>query len=170
MTQRTVTEKFAAASRRPDFWLLALLVWISISSTRSLGTPWAAAAGTEALRWGAGIGLALTLGWFWRHTELAGQFLVTLTGVMALFGILGGETAAHSGLAGPYHDHQLYGSVLVLLLPFCCRVCAFGLVCASGAGAAWRQVLPGLCACFSARPAAPGQVLRRRCLFWAGFG
>ncbi len=118
MTQRTVTEKFAAASRRPDFWLLALLVWISISSTRSLGTPWAAAAGTEALRWGAGIGLALTLGWFWRHTELAGQFLVTLTGVMALFGILGGETAAHSGLAGPYHDHQLYGSVLVLLLPF----------------------------------------------------
>ena len=139
MMQRTVTEKLAATSRRPDFWLLALLVWIIISATRSLGTPWAAAAETEALRWGAGIGLALILGWFWRHTELAGQFLVTLTGVMALFGILGGETAAHSGLVGPYHDHQLYGSVLVLLLPFC----AVSALSASSAPWRWGSLAAG---------------------------
>ncbi len=116
--RRSALKDAAAIGRRPEAWLIALLVWTLGSAARSLGTPWAQAAGTEALRWGAGIVLALALGWFWRRTELAGQFVVTVTGAMAAFGVLGGETAANSGLAGPYHDHQLYGSALVLLLPF----------------------------------------------------
>jgi O-antigen ligase len=115
---KSVKTKISALGSRPDVWLAALLIWTLASAARSLGTPWAQAAGTEALRWGAGITLALTLGWFLRRTEIAGQFLVTLTGAMALFGILGGDTQAQSGLVGPYHDHQLYGSVLLLLLPF----------------------------------------------------
>ena len=49
---------------------------------------------------------------------MAGQFLVPLTGALALIGILGG-TSAQGDLVGPYQDHQLYGSVLLLLLPFC---------------------------------------------------
>ena len=76
-----------------------------------------AAAGTEALRWTAGIGLALALGWGLRRTEMAGQFAVLLLGAMALIGILGGGPA-QGDLTGPYRDHQLYGSVLLLLLPF----------------------------------------------------
>jgi len=124
MEQRNVAQRFAikqqfvAAGSQPELWLAALLLWVLISAGRSLGTPWAQAAGTEALRWGGGIGLALTLAWLGRRTETAAQFLVTLTGAMALFGILGSENGVDTGLVGPYHDHQLYGSVLLLLLPF----------------------------------------------------
>jgi O-antigen ligase len=118
MKQRIVTRKLASLGTRPDFWLSGLLLWTLLSAGRSLGTPWAAAAATEALRWSAGIGFALALGWSLRQTAMAGQFLVTLVGALALAGILGGDSASHSGLVGPYHDHQLYGSVLLLLLPF----------------------------------------------------
>ena len=122
MTQGIVWRKIVGLGGRPEFWLLSLLLWAMASAGRSLGTPWAAAAGTEALRWAGGIGLALALGWGLRRTEIAGRFLVLLTGAMALFGILGGDAAQNGveqgGLVGPYHDHQLYGSVLLLLLPF----------------------------------------------------
>lgn len=132
MEQWSVGRKLAALGRRPELWLAALLMWILASAARSLGTPWAAAAGTEALRWGAGVSLALALGWGLRRTEIAGQFLVTLTGAMALLGVSDGGAAARSGLVGPYHDHQLYGSLLLLLLPFCA---AFAL---SAHSAPWR--------------------------------
>ena len=116
---RKIVGRIAVLGRRPEFWLALLLVWVFVSAARSLGTPWASAAETEALRWGAGISLALALGWGLRRTEIAGQFLVTLTGAMALLGVSDGEAAVRSGLVGPYHDHQLYGSLLLLLLPFC---------------------------------------------------
>jgi len=131
MTQRTVWQIIVGLCSRPESWLAALLLWTLGSAGRSVGTPWAAAAGTELLRWAAGIGLALTLGGLLRRTEIAGQALVSLTGVMALLGILGGTSAA-GDLLGPYRDHQLYGSVLLLLLPFCA---AAGL---SAKSAPWR--------------------------------
>lgn len=132
MEQRNVKQRIAALGSRPELWLAGLLVWVLISAARSLGTPWAAAAGTEALRWGAGIGIALALGRLGRSPETAGQVLVSLTGAMALFGILGSQNGADTGLVGPYHDHQLYGSVLLLLLPF---TAAFALSAHSGS---WR--------------------------------
>ena len=112
MRQRIVT-----AVTRPEFWLLGLLFWLLLSAGRSLGTPWARVALTEALRWGAGIGLALALGAFFRHTKIAARFVVTLAGVIALLGIADGLHSGGGGLTGPYRDHQLYGSVLLLLLP-----------------------------------------------------
>ena len=132
MEQGNVKQRIAAVGSRPELWLALLLAWVLISAARSLGTPWAAAAGTEALRWGAGIGIALALSRFGRRPEAAGQVLVSLTGAMALCGILGSENGADTGLVGPYHDHQLYGSVLLLLLPF---TAAFALSAKSGP---WR--------------------------------
>ena len=128
----SIKNRVWAAARRPELWLAALLFWILASAGRSLGTPWAAAAETEALRWGAGISLALALGRFLRGTESAGQMFVLLTGAMALLGILGGAGGASTGLVGPYRDHQLYGSVLLLLLPL---AAAYAL---SAKTAAWR--------------------------------
>ncbi len=122
MTQRIVWRKIVDLGGRPEFWLVALLLWALVSAGRSLGTPWAAAAGTEALRWAAGIGLALALSGFLRRTAVAGRVFVLLAGAMALYGILGGASAqdglGQNGLVGPYREHQLYGSVLLLLLPF----------------------------------------------------
>ena len=115
-TQRIVWQKIFSLGSRPEFWLIALLLWALASACRSFGTPWAAAAGTEALRWTAGIGLALALGWGLRRTEIAGQFAVLLLGAMAGIGILSGGSV-QGDLTGPYRDHQLYGSVLLLLLP-----------------------------------------------------
>ena len=112
MRQRIVTTVM-----RPEFWLLGLLFWLLLSAGRSLGTPWARVALTEALRWGAGIGLALALGAFFRHTKLAARFVVTLAGGIALLGIADGLRPSGGGMTGPYQDHQLYGSVLLLLLP-----------------------------------------------------
>ncbi len=114
---KSVWLKCVDLGSRPAFWLAALLLWALVSATRSLGTPWAAAAETEALRWTAGIGLALALGMGLRRTELAGQLIVLLTGALALIGILSGGSS-QGDLSGPYRDHQLYGSVLLLLLPF----------------------------------------------------
>ncbi len=116
MTTLRIWQKFSGYGSRPEFWLAALLLWALVSACRSLGTPWAAAAGTEALRWTAGIGLALALGWGLRRTEMAGQFAVLLLGAMALIGTLG-SGSSQGNLTGPYRDHQLYGSVLLLLLP-----------------------------------------------------
>ena len=118
MKQGIVWQKSVAVGSRPEFWLGGLLLWTLISAGRSLGTPWASAAMTEALRWSAGIGLALALGGSLRRTAMAGEFLVTLVGALALAGILDSGNPAQSGMVGPYHDHQLYGSVLLLLLPF----------------------------------------------------
>ena len=128
---KSLRRKIAGFGGRPESWLAALLLWTLVSAGRSVGTPWAAAAGTELLRWAAGIGLALAVGGLLRRTETAGQVLVSLTGGMALLGILGGTSAA-GDLLGPYRDHQLYGSVLLLLLPFCA---ATGL---SAKSAPWR--------------------------------
>ena len=128
---KSLGRKIGGLGGRPESWLAALLWWTLVSAGRSIGTPWAAAAGTELLRWGAGIGLALALGGLLRRTEIAGQALVALTAGMALLGILGGTSAA-GDLLGPYRDHQLYGSVLLLLLPFCA---AAGL---SAKSAVWR--------------------------------
>jgi len=128
---KSLRQKIAGFGGRPESWLAALLLWTLVSAGRSVGTPWAAAAGTELLRWAAGIGLALAVGGLLRRTETAGQVLVSLTAGMALLGILG-STSAAGDLLGPYRDHQLYGSVLLLLLPFCA---ATGL---SAKSAPWR--------------------------------
>ncbi len=110
-------QRIVAVTTRPEFWLLGLLCWLLLSAGRSLGTPWARVALTEALRWSAGIGLALVLGFSLRHTQLAAKFVVTLVGALALLGITAGFRSGGGGLIGPYQDHQLYGSVLLLLLP-----------------------------------------------------
>ena len=110
-------QRIVAVAARPEFWLLGLLCWLLLSAGRSLGTPWARVALTEALRWSAGIGLALVLGAFFRHTKAAARFIVMLAGAVALLGIADGLHPGGGGLTGPYQDHQLYGSVLLMLLP-----------------------------------------------------
>ena len=110
-------QRIVAVAARPEFWLLGLLCWLLLSAGRSLGTPWARVGLTEALRWSAGIGLALTLGLLLRPIKTAARCVVTLAGTLALLGIAGGFRPGGGGLTGPYQDHQLYGSVLLLLLP-----------------------------------------------------
>lgn len=110
-------QRIVNAATRPEFWLLGLLAWLLLSAGRSLGTPWARIALTEALRWGAGISLALALGFLLRHTKSALRFVLLLAGALALLGIGDGFQPARGGLSGPYQEHQLYGSVLLILLP-----------------------------------------------------
>jgi len=136
-------QRIVAAAARPEFWLLGLLVWLLLSAGRSLGTPWERAALTEALRWGAGIGMALALGAFLRHTRHAARIVVVLAGMVALLGIADGPHPEAGGLVGPYTDHQLYGSVLLILLPPAVAVALaaregrwrLGAVAAAGGGA-----------------------------------
>lgn len=137
-------QRIAALGARPEFWLVCLLGWLLCSAGRSLGTPWGRAALTEALRWGAGIGLALALGVGLRRTQTAGRLAGALAGMMALLGLWDGLHADGGGLVGPYHDHQLYGSALLVLLPFAVARSLtertpgwrYGLLAAAGAAAA----------------------------------
>ena len=117
MTPRPLTRRLVALAVRPEFWMACLLGWLLVSAGRSLGTPWARAALTEAVRWGAGVGLALTLGLALRRPDLGARLATVLAGLMGLAGVWGGFLPGHGGLAGPYHDHQLYGSALLILLP-----------------------------------------------------
>ena len=135
-------QRIVAAAVRPEVWLACLVFWILISAERSLGTPWARAALTEALRWSAGIGLAFAIGTWVHGTKTAAHGVVVLTGVLALLGIAGGLQPGYGGLTGPYREHQLYGSVLLILLPWCAAVAGIsrtvtwrlGAVAAMGAG------------------------------------
>jgi len=137
-------QRIATLGARPEFWLVCLLGWLLCSAGRSLGTPWGRAALTEALRWGAGIGLALALGVGLRRTQTAGRLAGALAGMMALLGLWDGLHADGGGLVGPYHDHQLYGSALLVLLPFAVARSLterppgwrYGLLAAAGAAAA----------------------------------
>jgi len=110
--------RLSALSARPEFWLTCLLFWLVLSTCRSLETPWARASLTEALRWGAGIGLMLALGRTLRSLTTVCCVVTVCAGLMALAGIWDGLRPEQGGLAGPYHDHQLYGSALLILLPF----------------------------------------------------
>ena len=116
MGQWIVTRKMAALGVRPEFWLACLLAWLLTSAGRSLGTPWAAAALTEALRWGVGIALALTLSGTLHQAGKAARVLTSLAGLLALTGIWDGFRPDR-GVVGPYQDHQLYSSALLALLP-----------------------------------------------------
>jgi len=132
MRQRIVTRKIAALGCRPEFWLVCLLAWLLVSACRSLGTPWARIALTESLRWGIGIGLALTLSATLHRTGTAARVLILLAGALALAGVWDGFRPEHGGVVGPYQDHQLYGSALLVLLP---TVVALAL---TGRDALWR--------------------------------
>ena len=118
MRQRIVTTKIAAWARQPEFWLIWLIVWLAASACRSLGTPWAGAALEELLRWGIGIGLALALSLALRRVENAARLLTVAVGALAFCGVWDGLRPDRGGLVGPYLDHQLYGSALLVLLPF----------------------------------------------------
>ena len=118
MRQRIVTTKIAAWARQPEFWLTSLIVWLAASAYRSLGTPWAGAALEELLRWGIGIGLALALSLALRRVENAARLLTVAVGALAFCGVWDGLRPDRGGLVGPYLDHQLYGSALLVLLPF----------------------------------------------------
>jgi len=116
--QRIVTTKIAAWARQPEFWLTSLIVWLAASAYRSLGTPWAGAALGELLRWGIGISLALALSLALRRVENAARLLTVAVGTLAFCGVWDGLRPDRGGLVGPYLDHQLYGSALLVLLPF----------------------------------------------------
>ena len=118
MRQRIVTTKIAAWARQPEFWLTSLIVWLAASACRSLGTPWAGAALEELLRWGIGISLALALSLALRRVENAARLLTVAVGALAFCGVWDGLRPDRGGLVGPYLDHQLYGSALLVLLPF----------------------------------------------------
>ena len=118
MRQRIVTTKIAAWARQPEFWLTSLIVWLAASAYRSLGTPWAGAALGELLRWGIGISLALALSLALRRVENAARLLTVAVGALAFCGVWDGLRPDRGGLVGPYLDHQLYGSALLVLLPF----------------------------------------------------
>jgi len=111
MKQRILT-----AAQSPQAWLLLLLAWITLSALRSVGTPGAASALTEWLRWAAGIGLALALGFGLIATSSLLRALVSLLGLLVSVCVLEGNNAGGL-MAGPFGDHQLCGSVLLVLLP-----------------------------------------------------
>ena len=113
-----MTQRIVGVLSRPEFWLAGLVLWLLGSAGRSLGTPWAGAALTEALRWGAGIGLLLSLSCWRRSSQEVTKIAVLAVGALALLGVADGSGAEHGGMVGPYHDHQLYGSALLVLLPF----------------------------------------------------
>ena len=117
MRQRIVTRKIAALGCHPEFWLICLFAWLLASAFRSLGTPWAEAARTEMLRWGIGIGLALALSAALHRTGTAARWLMLAAGGLVFCGIWDGLRQDRGGLVGPYQDHQLYGSALLVLLP-----------------------------------------------------
>ena len=102
---------------RPEFWLALLLVWTLLSALRSWHTPWARVAGTEALRWGAGLALMLALGRGLPRLRLATQALTVLLAALVLT-ILAAGVGPTGMVTGPFRDHQLCASALLLLLPF----------------------------------------------------
>ena len=64
------------------------------------GNALGAAALTEALRWGAGIGLALTLGRNLRQPKTAARYIAFLAAVMALAGVGRGFIPNTAGWSG----------------------------------------------------------------------
>ena len=102
---------------RPEFWLGLLLVWALLSALRSWHTPWARMAGTEALRWAAGLALALALGRGLPRLRLATQAMTVLLAALVLTTLAVGVGPAGM-VTGPFRDHQLCASALLLLLPF----------------------------------------------------
>lgn len=107
---------------RPEFWAILLFVWISASALRSSHTPWSAAACTEWLRWSTGIGLFLLLGQCLTRTRLSARLVTVAGGILAAVGMGNGLADWHSGLTGPFSDHQLYGSALLIVLPMAVAV------------------------------------------------
>jgi hypothetical protein len=102
---------------RPELWLGLLLAWICLAALRSWHTPWARAAVTEALRWSVGIGLALSLGAGLKRTSRMAQALTVGLGLLVCAAISSGCSPAGM-VVGPYGDHQLSASALLVLLPF----------------------------------------------------
>lgn len=101
---------------RPELWLVLLLVWQSLSALRSCGTPWQRDALTEWVRWASGIGLAVALGLLLTEARRAAWLLALSAGVLAVWG-LHQAALGMNGITGPFRDHQLYGTALLILLP-----------------------------------------------------
>ena len=112
--------RIVALGARPEVWLVGLLAWLTLSALRSAGTPWARAALTEWLRWGAGIGLCLALGAGLTRPRTAARALTVLAGALTLACLSAGRGA--NGVAGPFREHQLCGSGLLVLLPYALAV------------------------------------------------
>lgn len=110
-------QRLKSISARPEFWIILLFAWISVSAMRSWHTPWSEAAYTEWIRWSAGIGLFLALGRWLTRTRLSARLLVIAGSILVAVGVGSGLVNWHSGLTGPFSDHQLYGSALLILLP-----------------------------------------------------
>ena len=102
---------------RPESWLGLLFVWTLLSALRSWHTPWARVAGTESLRWGAGLALTLALGRGGPRLRLAAQSLTVLLAALVLTTLAAG-VGPTGMVTGPFRDHQLCASALLLLLPF----------------------------------------------------
>ncbi len=101
---------------RPESWLVLLLAWESVSALRSWNTPWQWEALTEWVRWASGIGLALALGLLLTRARRAAWVLALIAGVLAVWGLRQAARGMNI-VSGPFHDHQLYGSALLTLLP-----------------------------------------------------
>ncbi len=101
---------------RPEAWLVLLLLWEGGSALRSWHTPWQAEALTEWVRWASGIGLALALGLLLTQARRAAWALALCGGALSADGLVQAARGMES-ISGPFRDHQLYGSALLILLP-----------------------------------------------------
>lgn len=110
--------KYAAMrlAGRPEFWLALLLAWQAASALRSAGTPWQRDALTEWVRWAVGVGAAIVLGCLPGQARRVGWLLVLGAGILSVWG-LAQAARGQVEVSGPYHDHQLYASALMTLLP-----------------------------------------------------
>jgi O-antigen ligase len=110
-------QRIVKVAARPEFWLSLLLAWVCFSALRSWHTLWMQSAVTEALRWSVGIGLTLAIGAGLRRTSRMAEALTCALGLLAGIVVLTGRRP--DGLVtGPYGDHQLCASALLVLLPF----------------------------------------------------
>ena len=118
MTETKSAVKLALLRRisRPEFWLALLLAWATLSAARSLGTPWRVAAQTEWLRWSLGIAFALSIGQGLIRTRHWARLATLAAGCLCVSGF-SRELSAGGMMTGPFGDHQLFGSALLLGLP-----------------------------------------------------
>lgn len=108
-----------AALRGPSLWLLGLLVWSALSAARA---PYPTFAVAEMLRLALGAGVYFTAAYVLRpqETRLMPYLLLGLGAAVSLHGLIEFGSAGNASkdvIVSVFHNHENFGSFLVLLLP-----------------------------------------------------